>query len=223
MLLVNIDEKVNLFLQEVEKYILNERLYIKDEDKISSRLRNIFDKRCKVRFKNINTNKHKTQNIENMSSEEEQCIAVIKSGKNKGNLCNKNVYMDKYCKVHCKRQTEEDEEYSSESNDEVDPIGVVNTIEKEKKESKEEVKMVIAVNRFGNFVYGDTGLVFSEDKRIIAREGVNGEWLTLKQEDIELCKKYKLRYKLVEHQKSKPEDIKAISSKFSILSNEWED
>lgn len=227
MLVNNIDDKIENFLLGVHQLITSENKNV-DENILSFRLKNMFNKRLNVRFKkiqnniNININNSNKEMNDNTDTEE-QCIAVIKSGKNKGKLCNKSVYTGKYCKIHSKEEIVkdniDDNFVTVDENEEDVKSVIVNTTPPQ----QENYKMVISVNKYNNFVYGDTGLVFGEDKRIVAKEGPNGEWLTLTETDIELCKKYKLRYRVVEHRKAKPESTKQIASRFSILSGDWED
>ncbi len=60
--------------------------------------------------------------------------------------------------------------------------------------------MILRPNEFGNICYPDTKLIFKgiTEKYIVAREGLKGEWLPLKREDILECKRNRLRYKLVD-------------------------
>lgn len=233
----DLDTKVSLFLNEVASYLETE----KNIDNSKFKMQNIFYKKAKNRFKNIYINNRKN-NFYNCYSKAEMsdddinelCIATLKSGKNKGQLCNKSVYIGKYCKTHCKNNNdteiytdkksaiEDDIEKEIEKETE-DKKEIINTRENKKDEMLDKSKIIIDINKFGNFVFGDTGLVFNESKKIVAKEGPNGEWLTLKPEDIELCTRYRLKYQVIEHQRRMPESTKKITKEYTILSNDWDD
>jgi hypothetical protein len=40
----------------------------------------------------------------------------------------------------------------------------------------------------------------SKEKYIVAREAENGDWLPLSEEDIDECKRYHLKYKIIDWQ-----------------------
>ena len=40
--------------------------------------------------------------------------------------------------------------------------------------------------------------LYFKEKFIVAKEGENGTWLALTDEDIELCKQYRLKYKIID-------------------------
>ena len=114
--------------------------------------------------------------IDNMTT----CRALIKSGARKGEECGKAVKSgERACKVHSK---------AKEPIEEPEPL-------------QEDEIYIIRKNAFNNFVYGNTGLIFksSTEKYIVAREGSKGEWLSLEEDDINLCKKNGLRWKKIEN------------------------
>jgi hypothetical protein len=253
---VNLDEKIELFLNLVAKDLEQD----KNVDNARFKMHNIFYKKFKLRFKNLHlnncTNNYNICNKYNMIGED-LCIAVLKTGKNKGQLCNKSVYIDKYCKKHCKNEntveiisdldssktvdvtkiqsSDESDKICSKTEQSKVDVEIINNIDEDKEEIKkkeiintkenkvDKSKMVIDINKFGNFVFGNTGLVFNNDKKIIAKEGPNGEWLTLKSEDVEICKQYKLKYQVIQHERKLPENTKVLTRGFTILRNEWDD
>jgi hypothetical protein len=226
----NLDKKIESFLTNVADFLEKER----SVDNANFKMHNIFYKRSKNRFRNLYLNNYKdSYNICNQDdmSDDELCIAVLKSGKNKGQLCNKSVYIDKYCKKHCKVEKEEtitikdvkEEDQVEEEKDEKKVEIINNKTTCQSEERNEKIKIVVDINKFGNFVFGDTGLVFNNEKKIVAKEGPNGEWCTLKEPDVELCKKYKLRYQVINHDRKLPESTKTITRNFNILTNEWDD
>jgi hypothetical protein len=71
-------------------------------------------------------------------------------------------------------------------------------IDDEEEEEKKEEKTVFLIrkNKFNNFVYRDTPYIFksAEEKFIVAKEGLSGEWIQLTEDDKKICrKKYHLR------------------------------
>jgi hypothetical protein len=67
-------------------------------------------------------------------------------------------------------------------------------------------QIIISKNHYGNLVYGTTGLILKAlidengkiRNRVVAREGLSGEWLELNQRDKELCMKLKLKYEKID-------------------------
>jgi hypothetical protein len=114
------------------------------------------------------------------------CNAIIKSGQRKGEECGKPastvIGESCFCKTHSKKEKVEERTTKVVIEDEEDIL-------------------IIKKNKYNNFVYGNTGLIFksSLDKCIVAKEGMNGEWLPLDEYDIEMCKEYNLRWKKIEN------------------------
>lgn len=105
------------------------------------------------------------------------CKANIKSGKRAGEECGKTIKGEgDFCKVHTKKEE----------------------VKKEENIVEEDI-LIIRKNKYNNFVYGNTGLIFksSLEKYIVAKEGMNGEWLPLDEIDIDLCKEYNLKWKII--------------------------
>jgi hypothetical protein len=128
--------------------------------------------------KNNVKNKNNNNNKEIMSG----CKAIIKTGNRKGEECGKKVFVYAneefdYCVKHINNQKEEEN----------------------KQQEKEDI-LIIKKNFFGNFVFGESGLIIksSKEKYVVAKEGKSGEWLPLSEEDIMLCKKFHLRYKIID-------------------------
>ncbi len=122
------------------------------------------------------------------------CKTIVKSGARKGEPCGKPFKAgERACKVHSKTKV---------------------VIEEEEEEPCEEDEVyIIKKNSNNNFVYGNTGLIFksSTEKYIVAKEGNNGEWVPLEEEDIMVCKKNGLRWKKFENK------VKGETSNLDIL------
>jgi len=96
---------------------------------------------------------------------------------------------------------------------------------------KNENKIIIRKNNYGNLVYGNTGLILKaiEDingkirNRVVAKEGLNGEWIELNHKDIELCKKYKLRYEKIEFKRNVIVNTIKYTSKIPLMTTKWKE
>jgi hypothetical protein len=111
------------------------------------------------------------------------CRSIIKSGKREGEECGKSIKNDSdYCKLHSKKEKAEEKTSKVVFEDDEDIL-------------------IIKKNKFNNFVYGNTGLIFksSLEKYIVAKEGMNGEWLPLDEIDIDICKEYNLKWKIIQN------------------------
>lgn len=158
-------------------------------------------------LKKIKNNIKKRFYNNNMS---DKCIFKLTRGNRKGENCDKKTKPGcLYCSHHIPKQT---------------PVNNENDEEKieQKQEKKEEQKLnypiyIIRKNKFGNFTFENTGLVFKSinDKRIVAREGQNGEWKELSDDDIELCKQYKLKYERIKFNRNF--DSKQYTSNISLF------
>jgi len=74
------------------------------------------------------------------------------------------------------------------------------SILKEVSKSVSEQSVEIRKNKFGNFEHFESGLVFNnETKTVIGIQNQNGKIDSLKDKDIETCKKYKFKYVLPEN------------------------
>lgn len=120
-------------------------------------------------------------------SDGQTCIQPMKSGPNKGHPCGANPSAKsttgKFCGRHLRAEAAYDhvEIDAKNADDKIDEKG-----------------MIIRRNKNGNFVFGETGLVFKSDKEkiIIGRQLNDGTVVNLTDEDIKLCKKNKLKHKL---------------------------
>jgi hypothetical protein len=111
------------------------------------------------------------------------CRCIIKSGKRMGEECGKIIKNESdYCKLHSKKEKIEEKTSKVVFEDDEDIL-------------------IIKKNKFNNFVYGNTGLIFksSLEKYIVAKEGMNGEWLPLDEIDIDICKEYNLKWKIIQN------------------------
>jgi hypothetical protein len=111
------------------------------------------------------------------------CRGKIKNGKRIGEECGKILKNDSvFCKVHSKKEKVEEKTNKVVFEDDEDIL-------------------IIKKNKFNNFVYGNTGLIFksSLEKYIVAKEGMNGEWLPLDEIDIDICKEYNLKWKIIQN------------------------
>jgi hypothetical protein len=111
-----------------------------------------------------------------------RCPFRLISGNRRGQECgialNQN---EQYCKRHTLRS---------------DPPVEEDDVKTEIIERNVEEAILIRRNQFNNFVYKDYIFKSPTEKYIVAKEGLNGEWLPLTEEDKMICrKKYKLRYK----------------------------
>jgi len=157
-------------------------------------------------IKKIKNNIKKRHYTNNMS--DNKCIFELTRGPRKGQKCYKNTINGKfYCKTHCPKEIPKEQENKVE-----------NTQEKQPENQKINCPIyIIRKNKFGNFTFDNTGLIFKSisDKKIVAREGENGVWLELTEDDIDLCKQYKLKYERIKF--TKDFDSKKYTSSISLF------
>lgn len=145
------------------------------------------------------------KDIRKMNKTTLKCVHILTRGDNTGKCCGKNCIDDtEYCKIHLKVkdkkfvQTKKEEEKINDTDNNL----LDNNIEKlDRIEAKKvDNAIVIYKNEYNNFVYGKTKLILKspKEKFIVAKEGENGSWLALTDEDIELCKQYRLKYKIID-------------------------
>ncbi len=128
--------------------------------------------------------KEKWLQYKEMTDASQGCVAILKSGPARGEQCGRKIKGDgNFCSIHIKHP-------QPQPQPEVEPDQKIHTVHKD--------DLVIKPNRWHNFVYPGTCLILDKDKKVAAREGMTGEWLQLTQEDIDLCKKYKLQYKIID-------------------------
>jgi hypothetical protein len=111
------------------------------------------------------------------------CRAILKSGGRQGQECGKKVFSHSgeefdYCIKHISQQEQNEK----------------------KQQQEDDNKMIIHKNEYGNFVFGKSGLIIKspKEKYVVAKEGKNGQWLALTSDDIMNCKKFHLRYKIID-------------------------
>ena len=138
------------------------------------------------------------------------CTAVLKSGPSKGKICaKKSTDGSSLCKTHLasvqrerlRQELPQPQQLEVETQPQRRECMPSPPPQEEQKKIHTVTNddLVIKPNRFRNFVYPGTSLILDpKDKRITAREGIEGEWLPLMTEDIRACKAMKLRYKVVD-------------------------
>ena len=125
--------------------------------------------------------------------ERKECIHILTSGPRKNLPCSKkttlipdtNIPSD-FCSIHYNKSKEQ--------------VPTENKSVTSETQTNDEDFIVIRKNKFNNFVFGKTGLIIksSKEKYIVAKESDNGDWLPLSEEDIEDCKRYHLKYKILD-------------------------
>ena len=182
----------------------------------------------------MNLKNKKTTKYTNMG-----CKYILKLGPRKNNPCGKKESENGYCKTHfttVSRESKKNDQESSLRTDERNArelrVGKANdssTTDDEHSQSQgseSENKTVIRKNKYNNFVFGNTGLIIrsAKEKYIVAKEGELGEWLPLSNRDIEDCKRFHLRYKIIDFnfkgEKINEDYIKNISLGISLKEEE---
>ena len=124
----------------------------------------------------------KSEYINNMYRRVSRCPSRLVSGNRRGQECG--VVLNEN-ELYCKRHTVRSEPPVEEDD-----------VKTEIVERNVEEAILIRRNQFNNFVYKDYIFKSPTEKYIVAKEGLNGEWLPLTEEDKMICrKKYKLRCK----------------------------
>jgi hypothetical protein len=153
-----------------------------------------------------------------MNKANQTCIHVLTRGENSGKHCGKKcVDETEYCKTHLKvrdktyqnvqnKKDEKKEEFIENIEDNIKNLDPITA-------KKVDNVLIFYKNDYGNFVYGKTKLIFksAKEKYIVAKEGENGNWMPLSDEDIELCKQYRLKYKINENEKQIVSDTKEFT------------
>ena len=137
------------------------------------------------------------------------CPFILSTGHRKGERCDIALKSGQtFCKRHshliATRNTDNNDERKSSRR-----LIVESESESEEESESFEVDIndsfqcqsyLIRKNKFNNFVFKDTDYIIKgpKEKFVVAREGLNGEWIPLTEEDRQICKKkYKLRCKEV--------------------------
>ena len=205
------DDIIQLNFEEIIQGKIIFECKIKDENEFKEIKKNIYNI-----LSSINLN---IKNIKKMSNTNQNCIHTLTRGENSGKKCGKKCIEDTdYCKIHLKmrdnaykiknknininNKTEEEQTIEIKDKEEVninEPSTTIQNIDILTAKKLDNM-FIITKNSYGNFVFGKTGLIFkgATEKYIVAKEGDNGSWNPLSDEDIELCKKFRLKYKIIE-------------------------
>jgi len=145
------------------------------------------------------------------------CKSIIKSGNRAKQECGqKCIEGYQYCKRHIKQY---DVGY-------VEGASAPSLVQQEREEEIDLERIYIRKNQFNNFVFGSTGFIIKSatEKYIVAKEGKDGEWLALTEEDKkEIKKKYKLRYKVIDFSKQGEKSNEQILKSVQLLRPKDED
>ena len=127
--------------------------------------------------KNINTSNSKAVEKPEIS----KCSFILKSGVRQGNECGNKVCLQSKTKKYCGKHLKAEETDYDNS---------------DKKSSEEQIKPIFRINKFGNFVYGETGLMLNNktEKIVIGKQLVDGNILELSQLDMEICERNQFKY-----------------------------
>jgi len=147
------------------------------------------------------------------SSTSNGCKHIMKTGIRKDEECGAKPMKDShFCSKH--------------KNSNVSPALRLSPIEKEAEEKIDLSRIYIRPNQHRNFVYGDTGYIIksASEKYVVAKEGPNGEWLPLTEEDKHIIKrKYKLRYKIIDFTKNIEKTNKDIIASVELFKEQEEE
>jgi len=138
------------------------------------------------------------------------CKHLLKTGPRKNQPCGaKTAQGSVVCSKHSKSET------------------VVQHVEPEPDEEKIDLSRIyIRPNQYRNFVYGDTGYIIKSaaEKYVVAKEGKEGEWLPLSDEDKRIIKKkYKLRYKIIDFSKKGEQTSQEYIKNMELLNPDREE
>lgn len=158
-----------------------------------------------AKIENFLHNLVKELKIEYISSMNNQsCTFPLSTGPRKGQECGSKIRdQSKFCKRHQllgdKFASSQDQTPSVSSSGRI-IVDDSSDSETDEIEHKKETKIskdaiIIRKNKFNNFVYEKTDYIFKgvNEKFIVAKEGLNGEWCPLTEEDKKICKNYGLR------------------------------
>lgn len=198
------------------KYLIADNI-VKEKSTKNETLNNLYFL-LQTNLKNTNFN----ITMSRVRVERKECIHILTSGPRKNLPCSKkttlipetNIPSD-FCSIHYNKSKDTKEQISTEK-----PVT-------SESQTNDEDFIVIRKNKFNNFVFGKTGLIIksSKEKYIVAKESDNGDWLPLSEEDIEDCKRYHLKYKIIDFnfkgEKTNQEYIK--STKIAGISSNLSD
>lgn len=160
---------------------------------------------------------------------EKTCLSILCSGPRKGEKCGvKTKDGSNYCKKHKAKEEgpstlneTDDTETSKRSSDKnfseyIDQTESPQSIDVH---SNNTTRYIIKKNMFDNFVFGNTPYIFKSatEKYIVARQGLNGEWIPLTEEDKQLCrKKYHLRCKDLDYSEKPTVDVTFVQNNIKL-------
>lgn len=111
-----------------------------------------------------------------------RCNATLKTGINAGGRCEVDALPNRcFCSRHADQATDA----------ELEPLPPIPT-----KPRVGDRDVVCRPNRFGNICYPNTYFILDKNNHVIAREGPDGSYEELTEEDIEECKFLRLKVKL---------------------------
>jgi len=126
----------------------------------------------------------------------------------------------------CGAKTAQGSVLCSKHNKNADPQTIVQHVEEEVEEKIDLSRIYIRPNQYRNFVYGDTGYIIKSatEKYVVAKEGKEGEWLPLTEQDkLIVKKKYKLRYKEIDFTKKGEQTNKDYIKNMELFKPEQEE
>jgi hypothetical protein len=160
---------------------------------------------------------------------EKLCLSILCSGPRKGEKCGvKTKDGSNYCKKHKAKEEgprilQESEELEDSTNSSyrsfsecIDQSESPHSIDVH---SNNTTRYIIKKNMFDNFVFGNTPYIFKSatEKYIVARQGLNGEWIPLSEEDKQICrKKYHLRCRDLDHSEKPSVDISFVQENIKL-------
>ena len=115
--------------------------------------------------------------LANISKDKQDtCCAIIKTGRKQGESCGAKISDKSISRKYCGRHLKADNE--------------------EKHKDQEITGLVFRRNKFGNYAFGDTGLILKNDleKIIIGKQRADGTIDDLAEEDIQLCIRRRLKH-----------------------------
>lgn len=152
----------------------------------------------------LKQNNNQNSSDQTSSSKQNSCQMILKSGIRKGQLCGTKLKGNgQYCNRHNKTSKEDERNEPPMTKFKPTKESSVEELKIKGNEPLDEFLkkippegLIFKKNKHGYFQFGETGLVFKscKEKVIIGKQLDNGEIQSLTEEDIMICKKYKLRY-----------------------------
>ncbi len=209
------------------KYLIADNI-IKENCPKNETLNNLYFL-LQTNLKNTNFN-YTNITMSKVKVERKECIHILTSGPRRNLACSKkttlipdtNIPSD-FCSTHYKKVKDSDERHLDTGTSYSEEYKYINSRGSSENQTKEdEDTIVIRKNKFNNFVFGKTGLIIksSKEKYIVAREAENGDWLPLSEEDIDECKRYHLKYKIIDFNFTGEKTNKEYIKSTKIISNQ---